>query len=108
MAVKILLNSLYGALANKHFKYFDNALAESVTLTGQTVIRWAEQAINSEMNKLLKTDKDYVIAIDTDSVYISIAALVEKFNPSDPVKFIDKICEDHFKKILKKSYDEYE
>lgn len=107
MAVKILLNSLYGALANKHFKYFDNALAESVTLTGQTVIKWAEQAMNKEMNALLKTSKDYVIAIDTDSVYISMAALVDKFTPTDPVKFLDKICEDHFKKILKKSYDEF-
>ena len=75
MAIKILLNSLYGALANKYFKYFDNALAESVTLTGQTVIQWAEEAINQEMNKLLKTSNDYVIAIDTDSVYISMAGL---------------------------------
>ena len=107
MAIKILLNSLYGALANKHFKYFDNALAESVTLTGQTVIQWAEQAINKEMNTLLKTSKDYVIAIDTDSVYISMAGLVKQFAPADPVKFIDKICEEHFKKVLKKSYDEF-
>jgi DNA polymerase elongation subunit (family B) len=107
MAIKILLNSLYGALANKHFKYFDNALAESVTLTGQTVIQWAEEAINKEMNSLLKTSKDYVIAIDTDSVYISMAGLVKQFAPADPVKFIDKICEEHFKKVLKKSYDEF-
>jgi DNA polymerase elongation subunit (family B) len=107
MAIKILLNSLYGALANKHFKYFDNALAESVTLTGQTVIRWAEQAINKEMNKLLQTDKDYVIAIDTDSVYINMGPLVNKFTPNDPVKFLDKICQDHFEKILAKAYDEF-
>jgi DNA polymerase elongation subunit (family B) len=107
MAIKILLNSLYGALANKHFKYFDNALAESVTLTGQTVIQWAEKAINEEMNKLLKTSNDYVIAIDTDSVYISMAGLVKQYTPADPVKFIDKICEKHFKKVLKKAYDEF-
>ena len=107
MAIKILLNSLYGALANKYFKYFDNALAESVTLTGQTVIRWAEQAINKEMNKLLQTDKDYVIAIDTDSVYINMGPVVEKFAPKDPVKFLDKICQDHFEKVLAKAYDEF-
>ena len=107
MAIKILLNSLYGALANKYFKYFDNALSESVTLTGQTVIQWAEKAINEEMNKLLKTSNDYVIAIDTDSVYISMAGLVKQFAPADPVKFIDKICEEHFKKVLKKAYDEF-
>jgi DNA polymerase elongation subunit (family B) len=107
MAIKILLNSLYGALANKYFKYFDNALAESVTLTGQTVIRWAEKAINEEMNKLLETEDDYVIAIDTDSVYINMGPLVQKFNPNDPVKFLDKICQDHFEKVLSKSYDEF-
>ena len=107
MAIKILLNSLYGALANKYFKYFDNALAESVTLTGQTVIRWSEQAINKEMNKLLGTDKDYVIAIDTDSVYINMGPVVDKFAPKDPVKFLDKICAEHFKPLLDKSYDEF-
>ena len=104
---KILLNSLYGAMANKYFKYFDNALAESVTLTGQTVIRWAEKAINEDMNKMLKTDKDYVIAIDTDSVYINMAPFVEKFNPDNPVQFLDKICQDHFEPVLKKSFDDF-
>ena len=82
-------------------------MAESVTLTGQTVIRWAEKAINEEMNKLLETEDDYVIAIDTDSVYINMGPLVQKFNPNDPVKFLDKICQDHFEKILSKSYDEF-
>ena len=107
MAIKILLNSLYGALANKYFKYFDNALAESVTLTGQTVIRWAEQAINKEMQKLLGSNKDYVIAIDTDSVYINMGPVVNKFAPKDPVKFLDKICSDHFKPVLDKTYKEF-
>jgi len=107
MAIKILLNSLYGALGNKWFKYFNFALAESVTLTGQTVIRWAEQAINNEMNKQLGTDKDYVVAIDTDSVYINMGPLVEKFSPKNPVKFLDKICQDHFEVILKNAYDQF-
>ena len=107
MAIKILLNSLYGALANKYFKYFDNALAESVTLTGQTVIRWAEEAINSEMNKMLGTNKDYVVAIDTDSVYINMSPFVKNFNPKDPVKFLDKICKDHFENVLKDSYSAF-
>ena len=105
MAIKILLNSLYGALANKHFKYFDNALAESVTLTGQLSIKWAERAINKEMNKILKTDKDYVIAIDTDSVYINMGPLVKKLNPSNPVQALDKICQDHFEKVIAAAYD---
>ena len=107
MAIKILLNSLYGALANKYFKYFDNALAESVTLTGQLSIKWAERAINSEMNKILKTgNKDYVIAIDTDSVYINFGPFVEKLQPKDPVKALDKICEEHFEKIISDAYEQ--
>ena len=105
MAIKILLNSLYGALANKYFKYFDNALAESVTLTGQLSIKWAEKAINQEMNKVLKTNKDYVIAIDTDSLYINFGPLVEKLNPKDPVAAIDKLCQTHFEKKLAEAYD---
>jgi|TARA_R100000081_G_scaffold50001_1_gene24014 DNA polymerase elongation subunit (family B) len=108
MSVKILLNSLYGAMANKYFKYFDNALAESVTLTGQTVIQWAEKAINISLNKLLKTDNvDYVIAIDTDSVYINMSGIVEKFKPTNPVEFLDKISNEYFEKILKKAFDEF-
>jgi DNA polymerase elongation subunit (family B) len=105
--IKILLNSLYGAMASKYFKYFDNALAESVTLTGQTVIRWGEKAINDNINKMLKTDKDYVIAIDTDSVYINMEPFIEKFKPKDPIDFLDKLCSQHFEKVLANSYHEF-
>lgn len=104
MAIKILLNSLYGALGNQHFRYFDLRLAEGVTLTGQLVIRWAEKAMNKAINEILKTNEDYVIAIDTDSVYVNFGPIIKKFNPKNPVEFIDKICADHFEKILEKSF----
>lgn len=105
MAIKILLNSLYGALGNKYFRYFDMRMAEGITLSGQLSILWAERAMNEEMNRILKTDSvDYVIAIDTDSLYINMGALVDKFNPKDPVKFLDQICSDHFEKVLTESY----
>ena len=105
MAIKILMNSLYGALGNRWFRYFDQRVAESITLAGQLSIKWAERAVNQEMNKLLGTDeKDYVIAIDTDSVYINMSKLVKKFDPKDPVKFLDKISSEHFEKVLEKSY----
>ena len=106
MAIKILMNSLYGALGNRWFRYFDQRVAESITLAGQLSIKWAERAVNDEMKKLLKTDDDYVVAIDTDSVYIRMGDLVKQFNPKDPVKFLDKICSEHFEKVLKKSYAE--
>ena len=105
MSIKILMNSLYGALGNKHFRYFNNHVAEAITTSGQLSIRWAENAINKEMNTALETDdKDYVIAIDTDSLYVNMNEMVKKFNPKDPVKFLDKICREHFEGVLEKSY----
>ena len=105
MAIKILMNSLYGALGNKYFRYFDQRVAESITLAGQLAIKWAERAVNNEMQKILKTDEDYVVAIDTDSVYIRMGDLVNTYSPKSPVKFLDKICSEHFEKVLAKSYD---
>ena len=107
MAIKILMNSLYGALGNRYFKYFDLRMAEGVTLTGQMVIQWAEKSINESMNKVMKTDGiDYVIAIDTDSLYVNFGPLVKQLNPKDPVTFLDKICNEHFQPILKAAYDD--
>ena len=73
MSIKILMNSLYGALGNRWFRYFDQRVAESVTLAGQLSILWGRETINEEMNRILDTDKDYVIAIDTDSLYINMS-----------------------------------
>ena len=105
MAVKIMLNSLYGALGNQHFRYFDMRMAEGITLSGQLSIRWAEKAINDYLSKILDDSADYVIAIDTDSLYVDMAPLVKKVNPKDPVKFIDEACEKKFVPALQKAYD---
>jgi DNA polymerase elongation subunit (family B) len=108
MAVKILLNSLYGAIGSNYFRYFDLRIAEGITLTGQLVIQWAERTVNQFMNKVVGTkDVDYVIAIDTDSVYVKFGPLVEKYLKGDTiVDNIDKICQDQFTPLLKKSYKE--
>ena len=106
MAIKILMNSLYGALGNRWFRYFDQRVAESITMAGQLAIKWAERCVNDEMQNILKTDEDYVVAIDTDSVYIRMCDLVDRFNPKNPVKFLDKLCREHFEKVLDKSYAE--
>ena len=58
------------------------------------------------MNRILDTDKDYVIAIDTDSLYINMSALVDKTSPKNPIAFLDKICSDHFERTLETSYDQ--
>ena len=79
MAKKIQLNSAYGALGNEFFRWFDIRYAESITLSGQLSIRWMEKHINEYLNKTLDTNKvDYVIACDTDSMYITLDRLVEK------------------------------
>lgn len=112
MAAKILLNSGYGAFGNPYFKYFDVRVASAVTRTGQLTIRWAERAINNYLNGLLNTNKDYVIAIDTDSVYISMGDLVKTVfgdDTSDKIKivnFLDKVCSQKIEKVLSSAYDQ--
>lgn len=106
MSLKILLNSLYGALGNAYFRYFELDIAEGITLSGQLAIRWAEKVANKAMNDILRTDnKDYVIAIDTDSIYVEMADLVKKYEPKDPVAFLDKVCSEKFTKYLAQGYD---
>ena len=104
MSIKILLNSLYGALGNKYFRFFDQRIAEGITLTGQLTIRWAEKAINTYLNKVLKTNRDYVLAIDTDSVYVCLDDLVSAVNPKNPLEFVDTVCKEKLEEVLEKSY----
>ena len=111
MAMKIALNSAYGAMGNQYFRYFDIRMAEGITTSGQLSIRWMANKLNAFMNKTLKTeDKDYVIAIDTDSIYLSLETLVEKTcvgkSTEQKIKYMDKICEDVFQSFIDKGYQE--
>jgi DNA polymerase elongation subunit (family B) len=105
LALKTLLNSLYGACGNNFFRYYDLRIAEGVTLSGQLSIQWAEKSVNEFMNRVLKTKgQDYVIAIDTDSLYVSMEKIVEKFNPKKPIDFLDKFCSEGIEPILSNAY----
>ena len=105
MALKIALNSAYGAVGNQYFRFYDIRIAEAVTYGGQLSIRWIEQALNEYFNEILKTeDEDYVIASDTDSVYITFEKLIDKLNPKDPVKFLDQICTDKIEPFIDGKY----
>jgi len=106
LALKILLNSLYGAMGNKWFRYFDMRIAEGITLTGQATIQWAEKYLNEYLNKTLETDKDYVVAIDTDSVYVCLNEFIKRFKPANPVNFLDKLCSTALEDALKNSFNE--
>lgn len=101
MALKILMNSEYGALANKYFRYFDLRNAEAVTSSGQLAILWVAKHLNIFLNRILKTDdKDYVIAIDTDSVYLNLEYLVDVFIKTDDKKKIVDILDGWASKVL--------
>ena len=106
MAIKILLNSLYGAMGNKYFRFFDQRIAEAITLSGQLTIRWAEVALNRYLNKIMGTDKDYIIAIDTDSLYVNLGDLIDKVNPKNPIDFLDLVAKEKLEPELTKSYQE--
>ena len=106
MAIKILLNSLYGALGNRYFRFFDQRIAEAITLSGQLTIRWAEVALNKYLNKIMGTDKDYIIAIDTDSLYVNLGDLVSKFKPDNPIDFLDTIAQEKLEPVLQQAYED--
>ena len=113
MAKKISLNSAYGAIGNEHFRYYRLANAEAITLSGQVSIRWIENRMNQYLNKLLSTDKeDYVIASDTDSIYLNLGPLVNKFfgnksgDKAAVVTILDKICQEKLEPFIERSYQE--
>ena len=112
MAKKIQLNSAYGALGNQYFRFFDTKYAESITLSGQLSIKWMEVKINQFLNKKLNTeDQDYVVAVDTDSLYVVLDNLVEQsgIDTSDNdkvVDFLDKVAREVLEPFIDKGYRE--
>ena len=113
MAKKISLNSAYGAIGNQYFRYYKLENAEAITLSGQVSIRWIENKMNQHLNKILKTeDVDYVIASDTDSIYLNLGPLVDRVyegrekTTEGIVSFLDKICQMEFEKYIESSYQE--
>ena len=116
LAKKVSLNSAYGALGSQYFRFYDLRMALGVTTAGQLSIRWIEAKINQYMNKILSTEGvDYVIASDTDSIYLRLGDLVNKVYGVDGVvkmpaqkviEFMDKVCEDKLQPYIDKSYEE--
>lgn len=117
LAKKVQLNSAYGAIGNQYFRFFDVRIAESITLSGQLSIRWIEQRMNEYLNKLLKTEgEDYVIASDTDSLYITFDRLVDlvyakgrqlQSNDTDAViNFLDNVARKKIEPFINKCYQD--
>ena len=111
LAKKVSLNSAYGALGSQYFRFYDLRMALAVTLTGQLSIRWIENKLNDYLNKLLKTEEDYVIASDTDSIYLRLGPLVDKVysqktDTNQIISFMDRVCEDKIQPYIDESYQE--
>ena len=109
LAKKVSLNSAYGALGSQYFRFYDLRMALGVTTAGQLSIRWIEAKLNQFMNKLLKTEDDYVIASDTDSIYLKLGPLVDKVYKEKPstekiITFMDKVCEDRIQPFIDRTY----
>ena len=113
MARKIQLNSAYGAIGNQYFRYYSLANAEAITLSGQVSIRWIENKMNTYLNKVLQTTEiDYVIASDTDSIYLHLGPLVKAVfkdgekSDKDTLRFLEKVCDVELEKYIQNSYEE--
>mgnify|MGYP003132873200 FL=1 len=107
---KIQLNSAYGAMGNQYFRYFDTYLAEAITTSGQLSIQYIANELNEFLNKTLNTgDYDYVVASDTDSVYLRLGNLVraaaQDKSEEEIVRFLDKSCKEIIEPFIKKAYE---
>jgi DNA polymerase elongation subunit (family B) len=109
-AMKLMLNSVYGAFGNPYFRFFDLRISEAITLGGQLSIRWAETVVNDYLNQVMETEEeDYVLASDTDSLYITLESLVKKVFPENPdttkvINFLDKVCEEKLQGVIDSGY----
>jgi DNA polymerase elongation subunit (family B) len=113
MVRKICLNSLYGAIGNQYFRHYRLDNAEAITLTGQVAIRWIERKMNEFLNKCLQSEEyDYVIASDTDSIYLNLGPLVRtvfgdgECDASRVVPVLNQFCEDKIVPYIDASYKE--
>jgi len=111
MAAKILMNSLYGACGNIYFRHYDTRLAEGITMTGQFIIRYVANKLNDYLNKECGTTGiDYSFYSDTDSTYLTLGKLVERYfstkTTQQKVDLIDTACEKSISVIINKAVED--
>lgn len=112
-AAKIFMNSLYGAMSNVWFRWFDIRIAEGITTTGQHVLNILIRELNNFLNYYLGTNRvDYIIAGDTDSVYIVLDKIVERQFHSggtndEILDFIDKFVQENLQVVINKTLKDF-
>lgn len=110
MSYKILINSLYGACGSQYFRYYDLRIAEGITISGQLSIRWIAERLNKFLNKITGEEKDRIVLIDTDSVVLTLADIIDKHYSNktieQTIQFMDKFAEDKIQPFIDKSYQE--
>ena len=111
-ARKIALNSAYGAIGNQYFRYYDVRQASGITTAGQFIIRFIENKMNEYLNNVMQTQgkTDYVVASDTDSIYVVLDKLVEKTcqgkTDDQIVNFLNKVCDNKLEPYIEKCFDD--
>jgi len=109
-ARKIALNSAYGAVGNQYFRYYDVRQAAGITTAGQFIIRFVEKNMNEYLNKILNTEnQDYIVASDTDSIYVNLGPLVKQTcdgkSNDEIADFLGKVCDKKLEPFLEKVFD---
>jgi DNA polymerase elongation subunit (family B) len=122
--IKLTLNSIYGATGNQYFALFNPDVAESVTLQGQDIWKFAEKIVNRYFNEMWHLDTevhekmgvrnvrklnlDFVIYGDTDSNYINLGAVIDSCECDyEPFEFVQRLNEYRLKDYIKKCYEIY-
>ena len=112
MVRKVNLNSAYGALGSAYFRFYDTDMAEAVTLTGQYVIRYVATRVNAFLNRTFNTDEDYIVASDTDSIYVRLERVAHRYSTEvnadeqQTITFLDKFCEKAILRTIDKAFAE--
>ena len=126
-AVKLMLNSIYGAFGNPYFYFFNVDIAETITLQGKDAILYTEVLINKYFHSYWHKDteahermgikvtgrieKPVGIYIDTDSIYVKFDEVIKKSDwQGDEKEFVLKLYKarlaDYIAKILQKYADD--
>ena len=130
-AIKLLINSIYGAFGNKWFYFFNTDIAQSITLQGQDLIKFTIKAVNfyfkerwhldTELHDYLgiskyeieKVSDDTAIYTDTDSIYVQFGSALRSIkgmpyiSEEEQLNMCIKIDDFRLSGYFKKCFDKY-